>query len=263
MAASVKWSRGKVDFVKNNFETMSQRQIAEHFGFTPATVRRQYRVLGLKVTPEMKEHFRRQALRARTSFTKEEDDFIKKNYLTMPIKAMAKRIGRSSCGVKGRLNHLGLSVPAEVAERNRLAGLKHGQGWNKGMKIEEFMTSEQSIRNTLKTRYKKGNIPHNVREDYALSIHANGYLWIRKGMNDWELLQRWIYRIHHEVNLTSKENIIFKDGNRANFRIENLEKISNEDLMRRNGIYNRYPKNMMEAMLTLGRLKRLIKRYEK
>ena len=36
--------------------------------------------------------------KGRTSFTAKEDQFIKDNYLTMPIKTMAKQIGRSGCG---------------------------------------------------------------------------------------------------------------------------------------------------------------------
>lgn len=47
------------------------------------------------------------------------DQFITDNYLTMPVKRMAKEINKSGCYVFNRLKVLGLVVPVEIVEQRK------------------------------------------------------------------------------------------------------------------------------------------------
>lgn len=147
----------------------------------------------------------------RTSFTPEQDQFLKENYMEMPAKRMARKIGKSEFGTFNRMRILGIQAPIEKRREWKQAGLKKGHGWNKGMKQEEYM-SDESIASTKKTRFKKGNIPPNTSTDGDLSLRSDGYIWTRLSLGKWELLHRVIYSNHYQVTLNTEDNIIFKDG---------------------------------------------------
>lgn len=192
-------------------------------------------------------------------FTEKDDEFIKKNYLKIPVKRIASILGRSGYGTFNRMKILGLEVPKEIIEKRKADSLKGGRGWNKGMKQKDYMTHEKIVK-TTKTRFKKGNEPHNTRKDYDLSLRSDGYIWVRRKKGEWELLHRFIYSVHHDYKLETTDNIIFIDGNRQNFAIDNLRKVSNDELMSINTIH-RYPEDIKAAIKALSKLKRQIKKY--
>lgn len=62
-----------------------------------------------------------------TTFTIEMDEFLKENYLKMPLKTMGKSIGKSDVGVRKRLSQLGLIIPPELIQKRVLdSRLKKG-----------------------------------------------------------------------------------------------------------------------------------------
>lgn len=197
----------------------------------------------------------------RTSFTPEMDQFLIENYMEIPAKRMARMIGKSEFGTMNRMRILGISAPAHKKEEWKMAGLKKGHGWNKGLCGDDYLTHEAK-RGMAKTQFKKGNLPHNTRADGDLSLRSDGYIWVRIDKAKWELLHRVIYARHHEVTLKTEDNIIFLDGNRTNFDISNLKLVSNEELMSMNTIHN-YPEDLVSAIKALSKLKRKIKQYEK
>jgi len=64
----------------------------------------------------------------------------------------------------------------------------------------------------------------------------------------------------HRGPIPPKHVITFKDGNRANCTIENLECISMADNARRNAMWNRFPRELSEAIQMQGALKRKLRR---
>jgi hypothetical protein len=57
--------------------------------------------------------------------------------------------------------------------------------------------------------------------------------------------------------------IAFRDGDRSNCAIENLEMVSRAELARRNVMWNRYPKELCLAIQLRGALKRRIRRMSR
>ena len=105
---------------------------------------------------------------------------------------------------------------------------------NKGKKWDEYM-SKEGQKNSRKTTFKKGNIPANHREIGEERITKDGYVEIkvrdRCGNDNWEYKHRWIYEQHYG-KIPKGHNIIFLDGNKQNFNIDNLKAVSKaEDLI--------------------------------
>lgn len=73
------------------------------------------------------------------------------------------------------------------------------------------------------TMFKKGNQPANHREVGSERINVDGCVEIKVAEpNHWQLKHRAIYEDYHGVKLKSTDVVIFLDGDKQNFNIENL-----------------------------------------
>lgn len=80
-----------------------------------------------------------------------------------------------------------------------------------------------------KTWFKKGTIPHNTRPVGSESV-LKGYVKVKVAEpNKWKLKQRYIWEQHYG-EIPPKMKVIFKDGNRLNFDIDNLALVSYGEL---------------------------------
>ena len=94
--------------------------------------------------------------------------------------------------------------------------------WNKGLSY---------MPNNKETRFQKGNIPHCHREVGSERIIRDGYIEIKVAEpNVWDLKHRVIYREHYG-EIPSEHNIIFADGNKMNFDIDNLIAVSKSEML--------------------------------
>lgn len=221
---------------------------------------------GLSVSKELQKEFRSKSLFGKTSFKLSEDKYIKENYLTIPVKTIGEHLGRSYTGIMGRLKAMGLEIPENIVEeRKKASQIKMGNTPpNKGKKQTEFMTAE-AIARTAITRFQKGNLPHNTKADHQITIRADKrgvkYKFIRIGLGKWVPLQRFNWE---QVNgkIPSGFNIIFKDGNTMNCEVENLEMLSNSELMKRNSYHN-YGEDIAKTIQLQGALTRQINKHLK
>jgi hypothetical protein len=202
----------------------------------------------------------------KTTFSHFEDAFIKAHYLEIPIKVIASILGRSFCGVKGRMIFFDLTIPADVLAMRKQASLfKPGQeAYNKGLKQSQFMTKE-AIGRSKETRFKKGNEPHNTRSDGEITIRKDKsgipYQYIRINKRNWQLLQRYNYQKAFG-KIPEGYLITFIDRNTMNCHPDNLMAISMADNARRNSIHN-YPPEIVKAIKTLSKLNKKIQNYGK
>ena len=73
------------------------------------------------------------------------------------------------------------------------------------------------------TMFKKGHQPANRREVGSERINVEGYIEIKVAEpSRWQLKHRVIYENYHNVKLKSTDVVIFLDGDKQNFGIENL-----------------------------------------
>lgn len=79
------------------------------------------------------------------------------------------------------------------------------------------------------TLFKKGRQPANHREVGSERTNVEGYVEIKVAEpSRWQLKHRAIYENYHNVRLKSTDVVIFLDGNKQNFDIENLALIDRE-----------------------------------
>lgn len=77
----------------------------------------------------------------------------------------------------------------------------------------------------------------------------------------WPLLNRHVWE-QHKGPIPAKHMVVFKDRNRANCDIGNLELISMADNARRNAMWARYPRELSLAIQMNGALKRKMRNLD-
>lgn len=131
---------------------------------------------------------------------------------------------------------------------------------NKGKKQSDYLTNPDALERTKATRFKKGNKPYNTGEVGEIRWRKD-YHFIKLADNDWLELHRYVWQNKYG-EIPPNHNVIFIDGNPKNCNIENLECVSNAELMKRNGITH-YPKELQQLIKTNNKLIKQIKENEK
>ena len=185
------------------------------------------------------------------AWTEEEREIVKKHYPVGGTRAcMALMPNRSASSVKLVAFRLGIKAP------KHLTGRKPGcQPWNKGLRYQ--LTG-------LKRQFQSGYRPWN----YIPIGHekANYQNYIRRKIADGEgrnyrPLHQLIWEEHHGP-IPEGRIVCFKNRDRGDLRIENLELLTRAEMMARNSI-NQYPTELNRAMRQLAKLKKTIKQKDK
>ena len=127
---------------------------------------------------------------------------------------------------------------------------------NKGKKMSDEVY--QKVKNTM---FKKGHLSHNAYHDWHEVLRKDkcgkDYLMIKlPGERKLKYKHIWLYELKYG-KVKKGFNVAFKDGNQLNCNIENLECISNAELMKRNTIH-RFPKELINTIKLVNKLKREI-----
>lgn len=88
------------------------------------------------------------------------------------------------------------------------------------------------VRNKIKYKYKNKNKSHKMGLDKPIGSEytkPDGMVMIKVAPNKWEYKQRYIYEQYYNIKVKDNEHIIFLDGNKNNFNVDNLEKATNEE----------------------------------
>jgi len=113
-------------------------------------------------------------------------------------------------------------------------------GWNKGKKQSDYMSAE-AIANTAKTRFKKGQDPHNTQPIGYERVTVDGYVEVKvrhlkdgDGKNkNFELKQRLIWEKKNGP-IPDGGIIEFLDGDKLNFEDSNLVLRTRKENLQRN-----------------------------
>ena len=200
----------------------------------------------------------------RKYWTQSEIQEIKKLYPNNYTKDIAKKFNvdvrkiyylANAYGLKKSVEFLKMELSRQ-SERLKIIGkkswFKSGQvSHNKGKKMPSEIYEKCS-----KTMFKKGTIPHNTKYDGYERTTVDGYVEVRIKKGIFKLKHRLIYEQHYGT-VPKNMYIIFKDKNKLNFDINNLELISKKEHMQRNSI-QRFPKELKEIMFINSKLKRKI-----
>ena len=124
------------------------------------------------------------------------------------------------------------------------------------------------------TQFKKGQLSGKAAANHkpigTVLADNEGYLRIKVrertsyaeepgwNKNVWPLLSHYVWEQHHG-EIPPRHLVVFKDGDRSNCAIENLKLLSMADNISRNHWKNTLPRELAEAILLNGRLKRKIR----
>ncbi len=196
-------------------------------------------------------------------FTKEEEQYIISNYPNMETRLIAEKLNRTHASVHRKAWSLGVKKTAEFLEKDkerlRIVGASHrfqkgNVPLNKGQKM-----STETYEKCSKTFFKKGGKPHNTKKENSIELRGDGYLWSKIKDKVWDLTHRLEW-IKHNGQIPDGYIVVFKDKNRMNVSIENLELITLKENMLRNSIQN-YPQEVQECMKLVSKIKKKINNY--
>lgn len=247
-------------FIKEHRLTRSSAIIAKEMKISKSAVLDYLKNNNLQLTKKQISKKKAATLKGRTSFTADQDEFIKDNYLKLPVRTMAKLINRSTTGINGRMSALNLVVPTTIIEERKKQSqfYKGIVAHNKGKKISEWM-SEENIKKSIKNRFKKGHLPHNTAFNGAITIRRDAktgilYKYIRVDLGEWELYHRHFWE---QKNGPIPEGcvIAFKDGNSLNCEdINNLQLLTMAENLKRN--WHVYPQELKRAIKLTNKIKK-------
>lgn len=92
------WSNKEIDFLKNNYLHMKDIEIAEHLNRTHASV----------INMRIRLNLNKDKAITNKVFSKEEIEFIRKNYKTMSTKEISEKINKDENQIRDKANYLGL-----------------------------------------------------------------------------------------------------------------------------------------------------------
>lgn len=231
-------------FIDANCYEISAKDIGKALGVPKGTVRSYLWANGVTIPKEITNQFKSKSQREKTTSTPEIDKVILDNYLTVPIKRLAKMMDKGNTFLRTRIRQLGLVIPAETIEQNKqVSRLKPGNTpINKGKKWAEYLSPEAQER-ILKTGYQKGHLPHNckgvndgdirIRKDSRNDAGSNNYKWIRISLGKWKMLHVVVWESVHGP-VPEGYIVVFKDKDTMNCSIDNLELITRAENMIRN-----------------------------
>jgi hypothetical protein len=115
------------------------------------------------------------------------------------------------------------------------------------------------------TQFRKGNAPHTWMPVGTEVIDRDGYRK-RKVADDrtqpsrfnWKFVHVLIWEAAHGA-VPAGHAVVFRNGNRADLHLDNLELVTRQSLMARNTIHN-YPKPLADSIRLLSAVNRQIRK---
>lgn len=189
---------------------------------------------------------------------------------------VAELFDRSVYSVNGAAHTLGLRKTREYLQSPEAGRLRRGDGVGAAFRFSKgHVPANKGLRRPgwspgrmKETQFKKGQQPPNWKPLGTVLTDSDGYLRVKiaeggfsQGFGDssvWAFAHRFVWE-ETRGPIPPGYVVVFKDGNREHCEIENLECISRADLARRNAMWNRFPPELIEAILLNGAIKRKLR----
>lgn len=176
----------------------------------------------------------------RETWTAEQELVLLRLYPDMPNEVLAARLNKTLQQICSKAYRLGLKKSPEFSKKIR-------QDWGSA------------------TRFKKGQKPHTWLPVGSTRVSADGYLQRKISdtgypPRDWKGMHILLWEEHFGP-IPTGHCVCFKDNNKQNVVIDNLELITRAERMRRNSIH-RYPPELKSAIRVISKLKRTIQEVE-
>lgn len=161
------------------------------------------------------------------NWTSEQEEFIRDNIEGTPYKEIHKMVNDKFCLSLTFSQVIGFMKRNGISNGRDMTFKKGNKSWNKGMKGLRFKGSERGW-------FKKGQRPHNKVDVGEEILTQDGYIRVKVQDHGtftqrFESKQRLIWEKHHGP-IPDGHAVIFGDGNRDNFDLDNLILVSRAQL---------------------------------
>lgn len=97
-------------------------------------------------------------------------------------------------------------------------------GWNKGMKLTDYVKDPAKLANIRRTQYRRGIVPDNVKQVGDERVTRDGYIEVKvaPGKRQWKPKHRIVWEQTHGRKLEKGEDVMFADRDKTNFSPDNL-----------------------------------------
>jgi hypothetical protein len=211
----------------------------------------------------------------RRAWSREDDRRLRGFYPNTPTAEVARRLQRTVAATYGRANRLGLRKSPAYLASPAACRLRRGDHVGARFRFQKgHVPANKGLRRPgwgpgrmRETQFKKGE-----RRGVAVRLYKpigtervskDGYLE-RKVNDDLPLQARWravhllVWEAAHGP-VPRSHAIAFKNGDKRDVRLDNLERITRRALMARNTVHN-LPKPLAQTVQLLGALRRKINR---
>jgi len=186
-----------------------------------------------------------------------EERALRRLYATHTAREIGERLGRSRIAIKNKALKLGLG---NCVKSHNAGCFKPGLvPWNKGTR---YIAGGRSA----ETRFQPGDKPHTWNPVGHERVSKEGYL-LRK-VTDTGVTRRDYRPVHHLVwqeagrEIPPGHALVFRDGDKRNFALGNLELVTRADLMRRNSYHNYGPEIAATVQLRGAIMRQINKRMK-
>lgn len=175
-------------------------------------------------------------------------------YPDVPTVALMRVLGRSRPAIQQQALKLGVSKSQRYLHDSSGRFIAGAEPWNKGKPYPARGRAHE-------TQFKVGSRPHNHVPVGTERINSDGYRQ-RKMTDtgypprDWVPVHRLLWQEHHGP-IPPGHALIFRNGDKADIRLENLELVSRRELMQRNTVH-RLPKELKRTIRAKAVLTRVI-----
>jgi len=182
-------------------------------------------------------------------WTPEQIAYLREHYSEKRNADLAQDLGCSTHAVANKGFSLKLKKSREFIKATSCQFKKGMTPHNKGKKL-----SDSTKAKLAKTMFKSGNRPHNALPVCAETQDKDGYVMVKIAEpNVWQ----YKHHVAYGEPVPTGHKVIFLDGNKYNFGKDNLQLVSNAELMNRNTMH-RYPPELVQLLKTLSKLKKRV-----
>lgn len=196
-------------------------------------------------------------------WTEQELEMLRCLYNDYDYDQVAAMLGRSRHSVRNKIKNLGW----KKTNRVNSSCFKKGQTpHNKGRKMTEWCSAE-GIEKLKQTMFHGGHESVDLRPIGFENTDHYGYVYVRVSdtfgdYRDWKRKQRVVWESHHGP-VPVGMGVTFKDGDKSNFDISNLELKSPSEQMAENSYRNNYPEDVAALFQLKGVLSRQINKHKR
>ena len=249
---SQSWTTEEETFLRSNYGKMSYAQIAKSIGRSTGAVKARASFLGITISRH---------------WTKEQKHVVIQKWADNTADSIAKEIGRPISSVYKMATKFGLEKSdafwlSESAGRFNAENNTRGNPtrFQKGNVPANKGKNQPYHPNSAATRFKPGNRPKNYLPVGSEVISTEGYRKIKVADPDvWEFVHRKVW-IEANGPVPEGTMIRFKDGDRLNCDLDNLELETRIEHVLRHSIH-KYPEELLPTVVTLATLRKEIRNH--